>query len=370
MNGLNKRVEYQGDIEEVKKIYVDLKDDISKWIFKQRFLYYLTKEQQCLQAMVKNIMHNQSWYSGNTLTNFIKTQSHNLQQQIVPNILFGAGATGEWILHYLYGFGIEITCFCDSDPQKIGTIYCGKTVIAVDELLHKFSFANVIISSGDYGQEIYEMLCAKGFPREQIILTEKLFYNRENKEKQYFDSTIVPPQQDEVFVDVGCCNGMTIDDFIEWNSEYKEIIAFEPDEVNYEKCLERIKANAIKNVRLFKAGLWSNASQISFAAKNNGSSAINENGAATIAVEKLDNLKFDSRITYIKMDIEGAELEALKGSIETIRRDKPRLAISIYHKPEDIWQIPLLLKEILPDYHFYLRQYSQYGTETVLYAVL
>ena len=72
----------------------------------------------------------------------------------------------------------------------------------------------------------------------------------------------------------------------------------------------------------------------------------------------------------IKMDIEGSELEALKGSKKVIQRDKPRLAICIYHKPEDMTEIPLYIKELVPEYKLYIRHHSNAGTETVLYAVM
>ena len=75
-------------------------------------------------------------------------------------------------------------------------------------------------------------------------------------------------------------------------------------------------------------------------------------------------------VTFIKMDIEGAELKALKGAKNIILRDKPKLAISIYHKPEDIVEIPLFIKELVPEYKLYIRHYSNDSIETVLYAVI
>ena len=74
-------------------------------------------------------------------------------------------------------------------------------------------------------------------------------------------------------------------------------------------------------------------------------------------------------MTFIKMDIEGAELEALKGSREIIQRYRPRLAISAYHKKEDLVELPLYIKELVPEYKLYIRHYSNAGVETVLYAV-
>ena len=74
-------------------------------------------------------------------------------------------------------------------------------------------------------------------------------------------------------------------------------------------------------------------------------------------------------VTFIKMDIEGAELEALKGSSKIIKKYMPKLAISLYHKKDDILEIPLYIKELVPEYKLYIRHYSNAGVETVLYAV-
>lgn len=78
----------------------------------------------------------------------------------------------------------------------------------------------------------------------------------------------------------------------------------------------------------------------------------------------------EQKVTFIKMDVEGAELEALKGAEATIKRDKPRCAICVYHKPEDIDTITEYLHKLVPEYKFYMRHYSLCDYETVLYAVL
>lgn len=74
--------------------------------------------------------------------------------------------------------------------------------------------------------------------------------------------------------------------------------------------------------------------------------------------------------TFIKMDIEGAELEALEGAKTTIVKNKPKLAICLYHKPDDLWKIPLYLKDLVPEYKFYIRHHGKVRWETVLYATI
>lgn len=72
----------------------------------------------------------------------------------------------------------------------------------------------------------------------------------------------------------------------------------------------------------------------------------------------------------VKMDIEGAEVEALKGAEKIIRTYKPQLAICIYHKPEHLYEVVFLLKKFVPEYRLYIRQHEDFWTETVLYAVI
>lgn len=85
---------------------------------------------------------------------------------------------------------------------------------------------------------------------------------------------------------------------------------------------------------------------------------------------KLDDVLQGKKCTFLKMDIEGSELNALKGAAETIKKWKPRLAICIYHKPEDIIEIPLYVKKLVPEYKLKMRQYSTYFYDTVMYAYI
>ena len=78
----------------------------------------------------------------------------------------------------------------------------------------------------------------------------------------------------------------------------------------------------------------------------------------------------EDKVTFIKMDVEGAELESLKGAKETILRNKPKLAICIYHKPDDLIDIPLYINELVPEYKLYIRHHSNDRGETALYAVM
>ena len=179
------------------------------------------------------------------------------------------------------------------------------------------------------------------------------------------------PLEDEVFVDAGCLNCGTDIDFIEWNKgKYEQIYAFEPDNIMYEKCLSIIENKNLKKIEVVNKGLWSEKRQIGFHHNTNTSLSkicdVVENVIETIS---LDEFMKGGKVTFLKMDIEGAELEALKGAAETIKRYKPRLAISIYHKVNDYIDIPEYILSLVPEYKLYIRHYSCYKFETILYAI-
>ena len=95
------------------------------------------------------------------------------------------------------------------------------------------------------------------------------------------------------------------------------------------------------------------------------------NSTQTVPSARLDHVleHVATKVSMIKIDVEGGEMSVLQGGIERIRRDHPILAVCVYHRNEDILEIPLWLHELVPDYRFYLRQHSTQGTDVVLYVV-
>ena len=135
-------------------------------------------------------------------------------------------------------------------------------------------------------------------------------------------------------------------------------------------CNERgviLKKEQIKHVKLFNGGVYSKTCKMDLLESGAGSTLLE--GEGDINVYALSDLDLDSKVTLIKMDIEGSELEALKGAEKLIKRDRPRLAICIYHKRQDPVEITNWILELGMDYKLYMRHYSNFGFETVLYAV-
>ncbi|MDR1159371.1 MAG: FkbM family methyltransferase, partial [Syntrophomonadaceae bacterium] len=173
-----------------------------------------------------------------------------------------------------------------------------------------------------------------------------------------------------VFVVCGADDGDTIAEFVRRTKGiYCSVYAFEMDEQN----ADSLEKNTCKfeNVFTVRQGCYNKNGTVNFSSGQGFNSNINENGEEVAKVCRLDDfMKDKAQPTFIKMDIEGAELSALQGAEFIIRNYKPLLAICVYHKPDDIWEIPLYIKSLCPEYKFYMRSYSIIPLEYVLYAVV
>ena len=170
----------------------------------------------------------------------------------------------------------------------------------------------------------------------------------------------------EIIVDCGAYIGDTAKLFFK-NVPGCKVIALEPDE----KTFEILCSLKIKGLTPIKAGAWSEDTTVGFSDKGGatGGGSIGSSGNTKIEVKALDHLPECQTATYIKMDIEGAELEALKGAEKIITRERPKLAICIYHQPEDFFEIPLYIINLNPNYKLYVYHHNNDITETVLYAI-
>ena len=191
-------------------------------------------------------------------------------------------------------------------------------------------------------------------------------------DNQYFCDDIVRLTPNEVFVDCGAFTGDTVEAFINTLKKnavqtFKSIYAFEPDADNFTKlCLLSKK---YPNLHCINKGAWSEQTSLRFASEGTTTSAASSSGEVNVEVDTIDNVLSCGEATFIKMDIEGAELNALKGAEQTIRKYKPKLAICVYHKADDLITIPQYIKALAPEYKFYFRLHDHGTTEAVLYAV-
>ncbi len=337
--------------------------------------------------------------------------------------LYGAGNIGISLYQSIKG-QINIYAFLDSKAKTIAiegmdvlnpfeeSINTHNTFVIVSIFNRAFNFDSIKIQLNQVGFdevisyiEFYPFLKKKNTDwfwlsnnleylnkKSEIELVSKLF--EDNKSRKIFASTImarrnfsysmlpspdpihdqyfskdIPLNEFDNFVDCGAYNGDTLDILIDQQIGFKKIYAFEPDLNNFTELTGKIKKYDLSAI-LYPCGVYSSNILLNFGGGANEGSTIHEGGSTHIQCVALDDILINelSKSTYLKMDIEGSELEALKGGANLIKKLNPDLAICLYHKPDDILTIPLFIQS-LGSYTFYLRQYGYYGMELVLYAI-
>lgn len=238
--------------------------------------------------------------------------------------------------------------------------------IDIDTAVEQYSDA-IFISGSSPDGDIRAELIARGIPQEN-------FKTRHMQLKwQYFGEPFIKPEEHEIFVDCGSldlCNAL---DYIRLcNGKCDKVYALEPDKLPYEKCvskLEQMEESDRNKIKLYNVAAWNSDTELSFVPQDIGGSRVCDYGKVIVKARSIDSILQGQRVTFIKMDIEGAELEALRGAQNSIKKWRPRLAICLYHKPEDIIELPAYLLSLVPDYKMYIRHYSTCIAETVLYCL-
>jgi len=191
-----------------------------------------------------------------------------------------------------------------------------------------------------------------------------------SRKEQYFPKDIIKLSDREVFVDGGAYTGDTLLTFLRLTGGHcTRCCAFEPDPATAARLAATVEKRGLRSVTVFNKGLWSAPATLPFAVWH-GTSASAVSGGGEVSVEGVTVDRLAPDATFIKLDIEGAELEALKGAAQTIKRNRPKLAVCVYHKPGDLFEIPAFIRSLVPEYRLYLRQHQPVACETVLYAVL
>ena len=219
--------------------------------------------------------------------------------------------------------------------------------------------------SDEKSKEVYKAVL-------KFKLTEDYTYLinvKDDVKKQYFDE-VVKFSDEEVFVDCGGYTGDTIEAFLKAvDNKFKHIYSFEPDERNFKILTKYVEGLEQKDkIKAIKAGVYYKSSVFYLQGEEMAIACTNEATDRKVEVCAIDDVvKFAP--TYIKMDIETFETYALLGAMDDIISHKPKLAICIYHKFSDLWDIPLLLKLWIPDCELFMRHYECTQEETVIYAL-
>lgn len=356
----------------------------------------------------------------NCVVEEIRNQADQIKGKLLEKIgegeavIFGAGDCGHRIYDLLRGYHIQVSCFCDNGMGGCIDEKTGLKIIRPAEVQDTVAHPEILICVEDRNiqQEIVRQLSLLGFENPQMHIMNEYFYlqaieyldvhldeyrkayqfmedefSRQTYlekmkkvfllsdisqivrpcEEEYFDEK-VPLTEDEVFVDCGGFDGDSALHFIkQCGGRYRDVIIFEP-EFSKREVIEKNMGN--NRYQLFQLGVWSKSTKLYFNAMGTVSSRISDRrGEYMIETVALDEVVYDKEPTYIKMDVEGAEQEALKGCRKIIQTYKPKLAICIYHRPDDLYKIPIMIKEMNPEYKLYVRQYANAWYDTVLYAV-
>ena len=358
-----------GFLEIARNVYAHLNDEISKKIFEAKILYAATGD-------VGYITGLESKYR--TLNSDMQVYVEKIQKGS-HCLIYGTGRGGHYLAGRFKRFGVKVDAFIDPDesngPVDSATginVICEKELQENKALYGDKTFV-ISYSSKTLAYEVRNRLA------EDIGIDEKNIcmgiYDWRNNQSQYFD--FFEAKDNEVFVDCGCFDGATCYNFAAWcgGKGFDHIYSFEADPKNYEKSKEILAP--LGKCDLYPYGTADTNKKVYFAADAFETSCMiskeeaekrNFEGVEEIETIALDDVLEGKRITFIKMDIEGAEYEALLGARKLIMENRPRMAISVYHKFEDFVTLADLVLKMHPDYRITFRHYGFDELETIMYV--
>ena len=332
-------------IEELQKIYYTLQDHTSRDIYANRLLYALLGRKEAMRKIINDY---------NPDANLWRSKKGKI-------CLYGAGTGANWVIR----FGTSI--YFVVDKYKTGEIE-GIPIISLDTFL-QFpdcrEYLLILTQGDDLLPEVEAELDVLGLQHISLYhdIVERHLY------RQYFDlPQLGLGKQKEYFVDVGAFDGETTMNFFQ-RCEDGHSYVFEPNPEQFNVVKGALQAYG-ERVELFPYALYDDNVTLRFDVLIDAdASMISETGQIKVPARKMDDVLDGRKVTFIKMDIEGAELSALRGAERIIREQRPKLAISIYHKPEDMWEIPSLILQYNPSYKLYMRHHTIVNADTVLYAI-
>ncbi|MCZ2127151.1 MAG: FkbM family methyltransferase [Anaerolineales bacterium] len=218
----------------------------------------------------------------------------------------------------------------------------------------------------DESRQLYRAILEFRWTGDCAILPEPDFEN------QYASPSVPAWHSPLRLVDCGAYEGDTLAFFLSAGMQIEALVALEPDSQNFAKLSQFVasRRSQISEATLFPCGAFHSTTTLSFKTGFGEASALSEAGGQTIQCVALDEVIPNFAPNLIKMDVEGSECDALFGARKIINQHLPNLALAVYHRPDHLWRIPLIVEEIAPQkYDFYLRSHARSSFETALYGI-
>ncbi|CAM8655897.1 Methyltransferase FkbM [Candidatus Methylacidiphilaceae bacterium] len=188
-----------------------------------------------------------------------------------------------------------------------------------------------------------------------------------------FKNEFLKANKEEVFVDAGAYTGDTLRLVLESPAlEFREYIALEPDPQNFKRLKKLIRTfdeELRSKITTFPVAAGTFNGEICFDGSGTEQARISQSGHIKVGCRRIDNLFKDKEVTFIKMDIEGAEPDAIEGASNIIKNKSPILAVSVYHQIDHLWRILSLINNMNNGYAFFFRPHGAGGWDYILYAV-
>jgi FkbM family methyltransferase len=345
-------------------------------------------------------------------------------------VLFGAGPLGRYALAGLRKVGVEPSAFADNNPQLwnqridgldvlspteaaalygeragfVVTIYNGtnardqlrnlgcRAVIPVVALFWKHASVFIPQCGLDLPQNILDSrseieacnrILADDASREELrqqvswrcTLDYRVLSPPRDPRNIYFEPGLIRSRDDEILIDCGAFDGDSVRGFLRQNGErFRHVYATEPDPANrmaFETLASDLPDEVRDRITLWPYAVGKQSARVRFKATSTAGSKVDASGTYEAECRSLDDVLMERQVvpTYIKMDIEGAEPEAIEGAANTLRQHAPVLAACLYHRCDHLWRIPLLINKLAPDYKIFIRRYAEECWELVCYAV-
>lgn len=332
--------------------------------------------------------------------------------------IFGAGTIGQQVLNECRRAGATALGFVDNSAQRAGQQLAGLTIRLPAELSPERD--TVVVAVGNHARTIATQLAGLGFvnvvnlseffhayqtpgqpeadylddlwrnrvrwiglalaladPRSREVLAAVVRHRltldvtplaEVADPLQWFDAQFLRPDPQAVFVDGGAFDGDTAEAFIKANGPARRVHAFELDPEIAERARVRLADHPF--VTVHAAGLSDQPAELRFVRTGvtDGRLAAAGDDGVTAQVVAVDDVVAEP-VTFLKLDVEGADAAAIAGAARQIRDHAPLLALAVYHKAGDVWALPAQVAALRDGYRLYLRHYTQVAFETVIYAV-